>query len=289
VNDSPELRTERLLLRRWRAEDRAPFADLNADPRVMEFFPKALSRAESDAMVERIEARFDELGYGLWAVEVPGVAPFVGFVGLALQGPEYPFGPAVEVGWRLAHASWGLGYATEGAHAVLRCGTDTFGITEFVSMTAKLNLRSQRVMRRLGMTHHARDDFEHPNLPIGHALRPHVLFRIAMHTTRVETPRATVTTSGSDPAVITAVGEFDFDSSERLRAALMTVAQDSAGDVVVDFSGTDFLDSIAIGVLLQAWQRLRTTERELVIRGPNSRIRRILEIAGIEEVVRIEA
>src|SRR5262249_25426952 len=156
------------------------------------------------------EARFDELGYGLWAVEVPGVAPFVGFVGLAPQGAEYPFGPAVEIGWRLAHAYWGLGIATEGARAVLQCGTDRFGVTEFVSMRAKLNLRSQRVMRRIGMVRHARDDFEHPSLPVGHPLRPHVLYRIATHATRVETPRATVTTTGSDPALITAVGEFDF-------------------------------------------------------------------------------
>jgi anti-anti-sigma factor len=288
MDDGIELRTERLLLRRWRDEDRAPFADMNADPRVMEFFPSKLTRAESDAMVDRIEARFDERGYGLWAVEVPGVAPFVGFVGLALQGAEYPFGPAVEVGWRLAHPYWGLGYATEGGRAALRCGTDTFGITEFVSMTAKLNLRSQRVMRRLGMTHHARDDFEHPNIPVGHPLRPHVLYRISTHATRVESPRATVTTSGSDPALVVAAGEFDFESSERLRAALMTVTQDFRGDVVVDLGGTEFLDSIAIGVLLQTWQRLRASNRELAIRAPNPRIRRILQIAGIEEVIRIE-
>jgi anti-anti-sigma factor len=288
MNDAVELRTERLLLRRWRSEDRAPFAEMNADPRVMEFFPSALTRAESDALVDRIEARLDELGYGLWAVEVPGVTPFVGFVGLALQGPEFPFGPAVEIGWRLAHHAWGLGYATEGARAVLRCGTETFGITEYVSMTAKLNLRSQRVMRRIGMTHHARDDFDHPNLPPGHPLRPHVLYRITTHQARFENPRATVTTTGSDPALVTAVGEFDFDSSERLRSALMNVAQETHGDVVVDLSGTEFLDSIAIGVLLQAWQRLRSADRELVIRSPNDRIRRILQIASIEEVVRIE-
>jgi ribosomal-protein-alanine N-acetyltransferase len=247
-----------------------------------------LTAAESDAMVDRIEARFDEHGYGLWAVEVPEVAPFVGFVGLALQGAEYPFGPAVEVGWRLAHAHWGYGYATEGARAALRSGTETFGITEFVSMTAKVNLRSQRVMRRLGMSHHARDDFEHPNVAPGHPLRPHVLFRIATTASRAESPRATVTTAGNDPALLTVAGEFDFDSSERLRAALMTAIQERNGAVVVDLSGTEFLDSIAIGVLLQAWQRLRTVDRELVIRAPNPRIRRVLQIASIEEVVRIE-
>ena len=134
---SPQLRTERLLLRRWRHEDREPFAALNADPHVMEHFPSVLTRAESDAMVDRIEARFEETGFGLWAVEVPGVAPFIGFIGLAPVPDELPFAPAMEVGWRLAHRHWGQGYATEGARAALRCGTETFGINEFVSMTAR--------------------------------------------------------------------------------------------------------------------------------------------------------
>ncbi len=176
---APELRTERLLLRPWRPEDRAPFAAMNADPQVMEHFLSVLSPAESDAFVDRIEAGFDEHGYGLWAVEVTGVAPFIGFVGLAAQGAEFPFGPAIEVGWRLARRYWGMGYATEGARAALQCGAEVFGITEFVSMTAKTNLPSQRVMRRLGMSHDARDDFDHPRIPVGHALRRHVLYRTA--------------------------------------------------------------------------------------------------------------
>jgi RimJ/RimL family protein N-acetyltransferase len=176
---APELRTERLLLRRWRPEDRAPFAAMNADPQVMEHFLSVLSPAESDAFVDRIEARFEEHGYGLWAVEVTGVAPFIGFVGLAPQGAELPFGPAIEVGWRLAARYWGMGYATEGGRAALQCGADGFGITEFVSMTATTNLPSQRVMRRLGMSHHARDDFDHPRIPVGHPLRRHVLYRTA--------------------------------------------------------------------------------------------------------------
>ena len=289
MTEAPELRTERLMLRRWRREDREPFAALNADPRVMEHFPSRLSRAESDALADRIEAGFEEHGYGPWAVEVPGIAPFIGFVGLALQGPEFAFGPAVEVGWRLEARSWGLGYATEGARAALRCGTEAFGIGEFVSMTAKTNLRSQRVMRRLGMTHHARDDFDHPRIPAGHPLRPHVLYRSVVATLeRVDTHRAMVTTTGSDPVVVTAVGEFDFDSSDRLRSALMAVAQDFEGSVVLDLSRTEFLDSIAIGVLLQIWQRLRSVDREFVIRSPHERIRRVLEIASIGEVVRVE-
>ena len=289
MDDAPQLRTERLVLRRWRPDDRAPFAEMNADPRVMEYFPSVLTTEESNAFVDRIEARFDEQGYGLWAVEVPGTAPFIGFVGLAPQGAEFPFGPAIEVGWRLAHRYWGLGYATEGARAALRCGTETFGITEFVSMTAKVNLPSQRVMRRLGMTHHASDDFDHPRLPPGHRLRPHVLFRLTATVARQEPQRAMVTTSGQDPVLVTAAGEFDFDSSERLRSALMTAAQDYDGQVVLDLSATEFLDSIAIGVLLQAWQRLKSADRELVIRAPNLRIRRVLQIASIEEVIKIES
>jgi anti-anti-sigma factor len=288
VTEAPELRTDRLLLRRWRPADREPFAVLNADPLVMEHFPSTLSSAESNALFDRIEAGFEEHGYGLWAVEVPGIAPFIGFIGLALQGPEFPFGPAVEVGWRLDARSWGMGYATEGARAALRCGAEVFGIGEFVSMTAKTNLRSQRVMRRLGMTHRARDDFDHPRIPAGHRLRPHVLYRTVATLPRVDTQRAMVTTTGSDPVVVTAVGEFDFDSSDRLRSALMTVAQDFDGAVVLDLSRTEFLDSIAIGVLLQTWQRLRSVDRELVIRSPHERIRRVLDIASIGEVVRVE-
>ena len=288
MDDAPELRTDRLLLRRWRPEDREPFAALNADPRVMEHFPSVLTTAESDAFVDRIEARFDEHGYGLWAVEVPGVAPFIGFIGLALQGAEFPFGPTVEVGWRLAHRYWGMGYATEGGRAAIRCGTEVFGLNEVVSMTAKTNLRSQRVMRRLGMTRHERDDFDHPRVPVGSPLRRHVLYRTTGTLVRVDTQRAMVSTTGTNPVIVTAVGEFDFESSDQLRSALMTVAQDFDGDVIVDMSRTEFLDSIAIGVLLQTWQRLRSLDRELVIRSPHERIQRVLEIASIGEVVRVD-
>jgi ribosomal-protein-alanine N-acetyltransferase len=288
MDEAPELRTDRLLLRRWRPEDREPFAALNADPRVMEFFPSTLTKAESDALVDRIEAGFEANGYGLWAVEVPGVAPFIGFVGLAIQGSEFSFGPAVEVGWRLAHRYWGSGYATEGGRAAIRCGTDVFELDEIISMTAKINLRSQRVMRRLGMTRHERDDFDHPRVPTGSPLCRHVLYRTTATLVRVDTQRAMVTTTGTNPAVVTAVGEFDFESSDRLRSALMTVAQDFDGDVIVDLSRTEFLDSIAIGVLLQTWQRLRSVNRELVIRSPHHRIQRVLEIASIGEVVRVD-
>jgi anti-sigma B factor antagonist len=155
-------------------------------------------------------------------------------------------------------------------------------------MTAKTNLRSQRVMRRLGMIRHARDDFDHPRIAPGNPLRRHVLYRTVATLARADTQRAMVTTSGSNPVVVTAVGDFDFESADRLRSALMVASQDFEGDVVIDLSRTEFLDSISIGVLLQTWQRLRSAGRELVIRSPHERIRRVLQIAAIDEVVRIE-
>lgn len=173
----PQLRTERLLLRRWRDDDRAPFAALNADPRVTEFLPAPLSRADSDALVDRIEAHFAARGFGLWAVEVPGEIPFAGFVGLAVPAFEAAFTPCVEVGWRLAAACWGHGYASEGARAALAFGFAQLALAEIVSFTVPANVRSRRVMERLGMTRDPADDFDHPALPDGHPLRRHVLYR----------------------------------------------------------------------------------------------------------------
>jgi len=177
--DVLQLRTARLLLRRWRQIDREPFANLNADPVVMEHFPGVLSRAESDAMVDRIEAQFDEVGYGLWAVETPDEAPFIGFVGLSVPKFQAHFMPAVEIGWRFDRTYWGRGFATEAARAALADGFGRVGLTEIVSFTAPANVRSIRVMDRLGMTHNPADDFEHPTLPEGHRLRRHVLYRLS--------------------------------------------------------------------------------------------------------------
>ncbi len=174
----PEVRTERLRLRRWRPEDREPFAQLNADPRVVEYLPGALSRAESDALVARIEAGWYEYGYGLWAVEVPGVAPFVGFVGLSTANFDARFTPAVEVGWRLAAPAWGSGYATEAGRAALAYGFDDVGLNEIVSFTAQGNTRSRRLMERLGMRRDPADDFDHPRVAEGSHLRRHVLYRL---------------------------------------------------------------------------------------------------------------
>ncbi|MFL5243142.1 MAG: GNAT family N-acetyltransferase [Gemmataceae bacterium] len=173
-----ELQTDRLLLRRWLASDRAPFALLNCDPRVMEFFPGPLSRQESDARLDRIEAHFEQHGFGLWAVEVPGIAPFAGFIGLCMTPFEASFTPCIEIGWRLDATLWNRGYATKGARAALDFGFRCLQAEEIVSYTVPANVRSRRVMEKLSMTHSAADDFDHPLLPEGHPLRRHVLYRI---------------------------------------------------------------------------------------------------------------
>jgi RimJ/RimL family protein N-acetyltransferase len=176
---SETLTTDRLILRRWCEADCEPFGALNADPEVMEHFPAPLTRAQSDAMIERIEAGFDRHGFGLWAVEVAATGEFIGFTGLSVPRFDAPFMPAVEVGWRLARSAWGCGYASEAARRALRVGFDEYGLAEVVSFTATVNLRSQAVMRRIGMTSNPLDDFDHPLVDEGHPLRRHVLYRIA--------------------------------------------------------------------------------------------------------------
>jgi RimJ/RimL family protein N-acetyltransferase len=174
----PTLSTERLLLRPWREEDLPAFAALNADPRAMEFLPKCLERGESDALAARIAAHFRQHGFGVWAVEVAGVAPFIGFAGLAVPGFEAHFTPCVEIGWRLAFAHWGRGYATEAARRVLAHAFGRLGRAEIVSFTTRDNRRSRAVMERLAMRHDPADDFLHPALPADHPQRPHVLYRL---------------------------------------------------------------------------------------------------------------
>lgn len=173
------LTTPRLILREWRNEDLPAFAALNADPRVMEFMPKIMTREESDAMVARIRDHFARRGFGLWAVEVPDCAPFIGFIGLSVPRFEAHFTPCVEVGWRLAFDYWGRGYATEGARAALHHGFEELKLEEIVSFTAVVNRRSSAVMERIGMSHEPADDFDHPVLPEGHPLRRHVLYRMS--------------------------------------------------------------------------------------------------------------
>ncbi len=173
-----ELRTPRLLLRAWRQEDRVPFAALNADPAVTEYFPGPLRRSQIDLLVDRIEEQFRINGWGLWAVEVVATEYFIGFVGLNRASFPAPFTPAIEVGWRLAHQYWHQGFATEAAQAALAYGFATLELTEIVSFTSASNLRSRRVMERLGMRRNAEDDFAHPGVPPDHSLSRHVLYRL---------------------------------------------------------------------------------------------------------------
>jgi RimJ/RimL family protein N-acetyltransferase len=174
----PELTTNRLKLRLWRETDRVPFAAMNDDPVVMEHFPTHLTQSETDAYVDRIRQCFETRGFGLWAVEIDGVTPFAGYVGLWPATFDAHFTPAVEVGWRLHQQHWNHGYATEGARAALDFGFNRLHLEEIVSFTATTNVRSQRVMQKLGMSHEPADDFDHPALPEGHRLQQHVLYRI---------------------------------------------------------------------------------------------------------------
>ena len=177
------LATERLILREWRPADREPFARINADPRVMEHFPGPLTRAESDAFVDRIDAAIAIDGWGLWAVEVRDGARFIGYVGLAVPSFEAHFTPAVEIGWRLAAEHWGNGYATEAASAAATFAFEGVGLDALVSFTAPANVRSRAVMERIGMTHDRAGDFDHPRIAAGHRLQRHVLYRLARRTT----------------------------------------------------------------------------------------------------------
>ena len=181
------LTTDRLILRPWREADFEPFAAMSADPAVMEYFPATLSRAESDAVAGKLKSLIEENGIGFWAMEVPGEAGFIGFTGIQKVTFEAPFVPAppasvVEIGWRLAPAYWGKGYASEAARAALAHGFGELGLSEIVSFTAQGNKRSQAVMERIGMNRDPAEDFDHPNLPEGHPLRRHVLYRIGRPT-----------------------------------------------------------------------------------------------------------
>ena len=173
-----ECQTARLHLRQWRDADRAPFAAMNADPRVREFFyPTILARTESDRMVDICQAHIEQRGWSFWAVETLATHQFIGFVGLGVPSHALPFLPCVEIGWRLAQAHWGQGYATEAARAALEVGFGQLAIEEIVAFTAAPNLRSSAVMAKLGMQPDGR--FEHPAVPVGHALREHLLYRLS--------------------------------------------------------------------------------------------------------------
>jgi RimJ/RimL family protein N-acetyltransferase len=179
----PSWRTERLILRPWRDSDFVPFARLNDDPEVMEFMDRRLSRDESDALATRIRSDMEARGWGVWAIEVQKTpersgVPFIGYVGLSIPTFDAHFSPCVEIAWRLAKEHWGQGYASEAATESLRLGFESFKLKQIVAFTVPLNVRSMRVMERIGMTRDLAGDFEHPKLAPGHPLRRHVLYRI---------------------------------------------------------------------------------------------------------------
>jgi RimJ/RimL family protein N-acetyltransferase len=170
------LETSRLILRQWREADVDSFAEMNADPRVMRYFPSTLPREHSVQMVGRIKTHFDEYGFGLWAVEVKDQTPFAGFIGLSVPQFSAYFTPCVEIGWRLAVPFWNQGYASEGAQAALEFGFTQCNLKEIVSFTVPANVASRRVMEKIGMTYI--DNFDHPALPDGDPLKRHVLYSI---------------------------------------------------------------------------------------------------------------
>ncbi|HSI15206.1 MAG TPA: GNAT family N-acetyltransferase [Chthoniobacter sp.] len=164
-----------IVLREWRDEDLEPFAEMNADAKVMEYFPQPLSPAESAEFMMAIRTRFAERGWGLWAVEVDGA--FAGFTGLAQPRFEAHFTPCVEIGWRFRREYWGRGIAYAAALQAESFAFEHLKLPGLVSFTAASNTRSQRLMERLGFTRNERDDFLHPSLPVESPLRPHVLYR----------------------------------------------------------------------------------------------------------------
>jgi RimJ/RimL family protein N-acetyltransferase len=175
--DGPVLRTDRLIMRRWRETDAEPFAAMNADPEVMRYFPSTMDRTQSDAFVDVMEQRFERQGFGLWALELATTGEFIGYAGLNPLPDDIPDGGGgMEIGWRLAKPAWGNGYATEAARAVVDVAFTTAGLLEIWSMTAALNTPSQAVMRRIGMSPHSR--FDHPRIDADSQLRPHVIYRL---------------------------------------------------------------------------------------------------------------
>lgn len=172
------LTTDRLILRQWQADDRTPFAEMNADPEVMRFFDKVRTRTESDATVDRLEDHINQHGFGFWAAELQETGEFVGFIGIESTSPDLSFSPAVEIGWRIDKRLWGKGLAPEGARVCLVYAFSKLQLDEVVSFTADSNTPSMRVMEKIGMKRDKSADFEHPAIQAGHPIRPHVFYRI---------------------------------------------------------------------------------------------------------------
>jgi RimJ/RimL family protein N-acetyltransferase len=172
------MQTQRLILRRWQQADLEPFAQMNADPEVMEHYPSCLTKDESQLFIQRAEEKFETNGFGFWALELKENSQFIGFVGLNIPNFEAAFTPCVEIGWRLGRGYWGKGYASEGAKAALDYALAPARLKEILSWTYEGNLRSRKVMERIGMIHDPKEDFNHPSLSEGHPLSRHVLYRI---------------------------------------------------------------------------------------------------------------
>jgi RimJ/RimL family protein N-acetyltransferase len=172
--------TERLILRPWKDEDLLPYAEMNADPRVREFFPSVLTREKSDAEIRHIQCAHEREGFTFFAAELIATGEFIGFIGMVTMTFVVPglAQPAVEIGWRLAHKFWGKGYATEGARGVVRYAFETVKLKEIVAITVPTNVRSRHVMDKIGMKHFPELDFNHPRIPEGHPLRKHVLYAL---------------------------------------------------------------------------------------------------------------
>ncbi|CEG60563.1 GNAT family N-acetyltransferase [Legionella micdadei] len=171
--------SHRIRLRTWQPGDKSAFVLMNADKRVMEYFANTLTESETEALIARITSHFERHQFGLWAAELKETGDFIGFIGLSIPTFSSHFTPCVEIGWRLAHAYWGKGLATEGARAVLEYGFNQLNLDEIVSFTTASNQRSRRVMEKIGLTHREEDDFNHPNLPLTHPLSRHVLYRLS--------------------------------------------------------------------------------------------------------------
>lgn len=172
------IKTKRLELRHWREEDLEEFAKMNSDPKVMEFFPYVLNQEQTEKAIRTFQGKINDRGWGWCAVSAPGVSDFIGAIGLNITPTDVYPGDVVEVGWRLAHEHWGKGYATEGALACLEYGFEKIGLKEIVSFTTVNNLRSRKVMEKIGLHYNPADEFDHPKIAEGHPLRRHVLYRL---------------------------------------------------------------------------------------------------------------
>lgn len=173
-----ELHTARLHLRNWQPADLVTFAELNADPQVMQFFPDRLDRQQSDALAARIQRHTEQYGFGVWVLESHEQPGLIGILGLQHVLFDSAFSPAVEIAWRLLPAYWHQGLATEAAQAALRFAFEQLALPQVLAFTVPANQPSQALMQRLGMQRDPAEDFLHPLLPKNHPLRPHVLYRI---------------------------------------------------------------------------------------------------------------